>query len=187
MSFSKMALWGCIIGVTLSALPTSSFGQTLTIPLDDPRKISPATGVASIAGKDGAPDVLLIKVSKLEPNQDHAVFLAASPFVGSLPVQFLGVFRTGSDGTGTFSAITEVLDAYAAANPSRTDPVTGLAPPLAGVLANGAFPIPLDWIRIYRARSAGLDTVFSRNGREPGGGHLISTTLSFDGKPRPPR
>jgi hypothetical protein len=75
------------------------------------------------------------------------------------------------------------MDAYMASNPSMTDKTTGVAPPAAGVLANGAFPIPLDWIRIYRAQPAagGAGTVFSKNGAEPGGVHLISTDLSFNG------
>jgi hypothetical protein len=64
-----------------------------------------------------------------------------------------------------------------------TDKTTGIAPPAAGVLANGAFPIPLDWIRIYRAQptSGSAGTVFSKNGAEAGGVHLISTDRSFNG------
>jgi hypothetical protein len=178
MHGSKLGWLVLALGLNATAL-----AQTNTITLSDPRRISAGTGTATITSNPDAPDTLQLQLANLEPNVEHSVYLAASPFIGALPVQYLGFFRTAVDGTGSFYAVTEVMDAYLGANPAMTDKVTGIAPPAAGVLANGAFPIPLDWIRIYRAQPApgSVGTVFSKNGAEPGGIHLISTDRSFNG------
>ena len=171
------------LALALLASATASYAQSNTISLSDPRSISAGTGTATITSNPDGPDSLQLQVANLEPNQEHTVYLAASPLIGALPVQYLGFFRTSVNGTGSFSVLTEVMDAYIASNPSMTDRTTGIAPPAAGVLANGALPIPLDWIRIYRAQpsSGSAGTVFSKNGAEPGGIHLISTDRSFNG------
>jgi hypothetical protein len=170
------------LALALLASATASDAQTNTIILSDPRRISVGNGTVTITSNPGGPDTLQLQVANLEPNQEHTVYLAASPVGDALPVQYLGSFRTAVNGAATFSAVTEVLDAYAASNPAMTDKA-GVTPPAAGVLASGAFAVPLDWIRIYRAQpaSGGAGTVFSKNGAEAGGAHLLSTDLSFNG------
>jgi hypothetical protein len=172
-----------LLAVAMLASAASSYAQTNTMALSDPRRVSVGNGTATITSNPNGPDTLQLQVANLEPNQEHTVYLAASPQADALPVQYLGVFRTSVNGTGSFAAVTEVLDAYLAANPALADRTTGVAPAAAGVLANGARAIPLDWIRIYRAQPAagGAATVFGKNGAEPGGAHLISTDLSFNG------
>jgi len=171
------------LALALLASATASYAQTNTITMSDPSRISAGTGTATITSNPDGPDTLRLQVANLEPNQEHTVYLAASPLIGALPAQYLGFFRTAVNGAGSFSAVTEVMDAYLGANPSMTNTTTGIAPPAAGVLANGALPIPLDWMRIHRAQptAGSAGTVFSKNGAEPGGVHLLSTDLSFNG------
>lgn len=137
----------------------------------------PAMGTVAIKSNPIGPDALRIMVTGLQINTTHVVMLANSPATGALPVYFAGEFTTDNLGQGFYSADLEVMNAYSGENPGQTNPATGTAPALAGVLANGGLNVPLDFIRIYRGLAApgGLQTVFTLDGVSPGGAHVLST------------
>ena len=137
-----------------------------------------ARGLVAIKSDAIAADELRIMVTGLQANTTHVVMLAAARETGALPVQFAGEFTTDATGSGFFSALLEVVNAYSPANPGMTA-ANGRAPRLAGVLANGGFNVPLDFIRIYRAAPAlgGAGTVFTLDGTSPGGLHVLSTQM----------
>jgi len=155
----------------------TALADTQVIKLSDPNGNSDtAIGTARIKNNKKDVDQFILTVKGLEGNRAFTVFLGESPVLGTLPVQFLGTFVTNKKGKAVFTARTEITDAFAAANPALTD-AQGLAPIASGALANGAFGIPLDWIRIYQA-DADADfggSVFSRDGITAGGLHVLSS------------
>ncbi len=161
---------------TVNAVPIS-------VPMADPNGNFAATGTTFVTENANGPDQLLLTASGLEANRKFTVFLAASPVIGALPVQFLGEMTADAAGDAAFAVTTEILDAYAAVNPSMTN-ADGVAPAVAGALGNGAFAIPLDWVRVYQAEAdPGFGgSVFGANAdiTSPGGIHVLSTNASFN-------
>jgi len=151
--------------------------QDVILSLSDVNGLSPnAAGIVAIKSDPVSTDDLRLMVSGLMPNTTHTVYLAASRDTGALPVQFVGEFTTNASGQGFFSAVTEVIEAYAPANPGATL-ADGTAPRLAGALARGGFNVALDFVRVYQGIAApnGPQTVFTRDGVSPGGAHVLST------------
>lgn len=155
--------------------------DVLTIPLSDPNGNFPATGTVVINNNTNGIDQLDLTVSGMQANRTFTLFLAGSPDVGALPVQFLGAFTTDNYGQGSLTINTEIGDAFAAANPVFTND-NGVAPVVSGALANGALGVPLNWIRIYQATPDAnfAGSVFSVDGQQVGGFHVLSSEISFD-------
>ena len=176
---SVILIAGALVHLAAGPVSAGPDPQDVVISMSDVAGASPgASGTVAIKSDPVSTDDLRIMVSGLAPMTTHAVFLAASRDTGALPVQFLGELTTGPSGAAFFSATTEVVNAYASANPGATQG-DGTAPRLSGAFARGGFNVPLDFIRIYQAIATpgGGQTVFSQDAASPGGIHVLSTDV----------
>lgn len=131
-----------------------------------------ATGRVIVVDDEDGPDALSMRVRGLQPNTIYTFFLAQSPTLGALPVQFVGEFTTNRRGVGRLFAITEVIDAYATANQALEDGLGVADVQGAGALASGANAIALDWFRVYVG--VGDISVFGRSDAAMGGGLALT-------------
>lgn len=141
-----------LISVTVALCSASIFGVTsahaedLRVQLEGFE--NNASGVASIDSNGSGPDGLSVKVEGLDAGERYTVFMAHDRIIGALPVQFLGEFKTQEDGSGEFTALTEVVNAFAIVNQGMEDE-QGVAGEFAGAIGNGATTLALNHIRIY--------------------------------------
>ncbi len=110
------------------------------------------SGTVEIRVNPTGPDKLKLKVKGMPANTVMTVFLTFHRTPGGLPAQFLGEFKTDKKGKGKLKLVTEIVNAFASANPSL-DGGDGEEPGGTDVdkIDKGALRFPLNWFRGYRA------------------------------------
>jgi hypothetical protein len=135
-----------------------------------------SSGIAFVQNNPRGPDVLTASFRNMAPNTCYALFLTSSMIGGSTPGSLVGQFCADEKGQALFFAVTEIVNAFVFTNlvldgdgDGRTD---GQG---AGVIANGGFQVATPILRVYRAQTTTVPTVFSSRAGMTGGLFTMSS------------